>query len=127
MKKMILATLLGLAATGAMAKGHHDHNHGPQQFSGGFVNSQQEVSKVADLANMQDDQFVVLQGQIVKQVNKKDYLFKDASGEVQVEIDRRAWNGVDIAPTDEVKLYGEVDKGLNKLEVEVDRVEKVAK
>ena len=68
-----------------------------------------------------------MQGNIIKQVGKDDFIFKDASGELQVEIDRKAWRGQDISPSDEVKLYGEVDKSWDKMEVDIDCVEKIVK
>ena len=138
MKKRSLATIFVLAtvaASGAFAKGgfqdpqaqHAQYHHKDEFKHGGFVNGNQTVSKAADATSWVDDQYVILQGNIVKQVGKDDYIFKDASGELQVEIDRKAWRGQDISPSDEVKLYGEVDKSWNKTEVDIDRVEKIVK
>ncbi len=81
--------------------------------------------KVADAGSWKDDQFIVLQGKIVEQVGKKDFLFRDASGEIEVEISRRAWHGQEITPNDEVKLFGEVDKSWKKTDIEIHHVEKV--
>ncbi|WP_040976541.1 YgiW/YdeI family stress tolerance OB fold protein [Necropsobacter massiliensis] len=81
--------------------------------------------KVADASTWKDDQFIVLQGNIVEQVGKQDFLFRDASGEIEVEIDRRAWHGQEITPSDAVKLFGEVDKSWKKTEIEIRYVEKV--
>lgn len=138
MKKRSLATIFVLAtvaASSAFAQGGFQDPHAPQvphhqkgDFKrGGFVNGEQTLSKAADATSWVDDQYVILQGNIVKQVGKDDYIFKDASGELQVEIDRKAWRGQDISPSDEVKLYGEVDKSWNKTEVDIDRVEKIVK
>ncbi|WP_109077171.1 YgiW/YdeI family stress tolerance OB fold protein [Aggregatibacter kilianii] len=138
MKKRSLATIFVLstiAATGAFAKGGFQDPNAPQQEHhkkgdfkrGGFVNSDQAVSKVSDANTWKDDQYIILQGNIVKQVGKEDFIFKDASGEIQVEIERKAWHGQDISPSDEVKLYGEVDKSWDKTEVDIDRVEKIVK
>ncbi|QUC05296.1 YgiW/YdeI family stress tolerance OB fold protein [Aggregatibacter sp. oral taxon 513] len=138
MKKRSLATIFVLAtvaASGAFAKGGFQDLHAQQaQYHhkgevkhGGFVNSNQTVSKAADANTWKDDQYIILQGNIVKQVGKDDFIFKDASGEIQVEIDRKAWRGQDISPSDEVKLYGEVDKSWDKMEVDIDRVEKIVK
>lgn len=138
MKKRSLATIFVLATvavSGAFAKGgFHDSNapqaayHHKGEFKhGGFVNGNQTVSKAADANTWKDDQYIILQGNIIKQVGKDDFIFKDASGELQVEIDRKAWRGQDISPSDEVKLYGEVDKSWDKMEVDIDRVEKIVK
>ena len=138
MKKRSLATIFllpTLAASGSCGQGGFPKpkaapvkNHQKGDFKrGGFVNGEQTLSKAADATSWVDDQYVILQGNIVKQVGKDDYIFKDASGELQVEIDRKAWRGQDISPSDEVKLYGEVDKSWNKTEVDIDRVEKIVK
>ena len=141
MKKRSLATIFVLAtvaASGAFAKGgfqdphaqqtqHTQYHHKGEFKHGGFVNGNQTVSKAADANTWKDDQYIILQGNIVKQVGKDDFIFKDASGEIQVEIDRKAWRGQDISPSDEVKLYGEVDKSWDKMEVDIDRVEKIVK
>ena len=119
MKKRSLATIFVLAtvaASGAFAKGafqdphaqqaqHAQYHHKGEFKHGGFINGNQTV----------------------RQVGKDDFIFKDASGELQVEIDRKAWRGQDISPSDEVKLYGEVDKSWDKMEVDIDRVEKIVK
>ncbi|WP_233138821.1 YgiW/YdeI family stress tolerance OB fold protein [Aggregatibacter actinomycetemcomitans] len=138
MKKRSLATILVLstiAATGVFAQGGFQDPNAPKMEHhkkgdfkrGGFVNTDQTVSKASEAGSWQDDQYIILQGNIVKQVGKADFIFKDASGEIQVEIERKAWRGQDVSPSDEVKLYGEVDKSWNKTEVDIERVEKIVK
>ncbi|ACX82522.1 YgiW/YdeI family stress tolerance OB fold protein [Aggregatibacter actinomycetemcomitans] len=138
MKKRSLATILVLstiAATGVFAQGGFQDPNAPKMEHhkkgdfkrGGFVNTDQTVSKASEAGSWQDDQYIILQGNIVKQVGKDDFIFKDASGEIQVEIERKAWRGQDVSPSDEVKLYGEVDKSWNKTEVDIERVEKIVK
>ncbi|TCJ97815.1 uncharacterized protein (TIGR00156 family) [Volucribacter psittacicida] len=138
MKKVVLASLLALSTATAMANeapkgGFQDpaapavaHHHKGKDFrQGGFVNTQQEISKVSDSSKWKDDQYILLEGNIVRQVGKDDFMFKDNSGEIEVEIERRAWAGQTITPEDKVRLYAEVDKSWNKIEVEVNRVEKI--
>ncbi|WP_373767494.1 YgiW/YdeI family stress tolerance OB fold protein [Glaesserella sp.] len=132
MKKFAFITTLVLSATTLSAfassqqGGFQQPKGAPDAMqSGGFVNANQTVHKIIDVAAMHDDQYVVLQGKIVQQIGEDDFLFRDASGEIVVEVERKAWQGQQISPNDEVKLYGEVDKSWNKTEVEVHRVEKV--
>ncbi|AUI66999.1 MULTISPECIES: YgiW/YdeI family stress tolerance OB fold protein [Glaesserella] len=131
---LVLSTLTASAFANSQNGGFQDPN-APQQTTqvkqkgefrhGGYMNSNQAVSKVTEVSSMNDDQYVVLQGKIVKQVGKEDFLFRDASGEINVEIERKAWVGQEITPNNEVKLYGEVDKSWNKTDIEVHRVEKL--
>ncbi|WP_314184734.1 NirD/YgiW/YdeI family stress tolerance protein [Aggregatibacter kilianii] len=143
MKKVSLATILALstvAVTGAFAEGGfqgpsvqqpqqqpQQHHYKDDFKRGGFINSNQSVSKASEANSWLDDQYIILQGHIVKQVGKDDFIFKDSTGEIRVEIERKAWRGQNISPNDEVKLYGEVDKSWEKTEVDIDRVEKIVK
>ncbi|MGQ0287426.1 NirD/YgiW/YdeI family stress tolerance protein [Pasteurellaceae bacterium 22721_9_1] len=108
---------LGFAALSASSFAHKHDN-------GCFVNNNQPVSTVAQAKTLDDDQLVVLQGKIVKQIGKEDFLFRDASGEIAVEIDKELWKGEQITPNDEVKFYGEVDKSANKSRLKFIRLKK---
>ncbi|MCW9710577.1 NirD/YgiW/YdeI family stress tolerance protein [Avibacterium sp. 21-586] len=125
----------------AHKKHHHKHKK-EHKKCGGFVdpnNPQQQtngkkpfannlpVSQISEQATWKDDQRIVLQGNIIKQLSKDDFLFRDKSGEIEVEIEPHAWRGKTITPSDEVKILAEVDKSDKKLELEVQRVAKVAK
>lgn len=76
---------------------------------------------VKDLANQKNDAWVTLQGKLVSQVSHDKYLFSDGSGEIQVEIDQKVWNGVNAGPNDTVKITGEYDRewGMDKNKVDV--------
>ncbi|MGX2975500.1 YgiW/YdeI family stress tolerance OB fold protein [Ursidibacter arcticus] len=121
MKKLSLITTLVLStiSVSALASGFKG------TANGGFTNNAQTVSRVTDIKDLRDDQYIVLQGKIVKQLTKDDFLFRDASGEIVVEIDKDDWGGTQVGPNDEIRIFGEVDKSWNKTEVDVHRVEKV--
>lgn len=89
----------------------------------GFVDESLVLKSVQELANAQDNAPVRIDGQIVKQLDKKHFTFKDASGaETQIEVSKKAWNGQTISPTDNVQIIGKVDKEWNKTEVEVKHI-----
>ncbi len=52
-------------------------------------------------------------------------MFRDASGEVEVEVDQDVWRGTEVGPDDLIRIRGEVDHSWNKTEVEVESLEKV--
>ncbi|HBO38583.1 MAG TPA: hypothetical protein DD638_07945 [Pasteurellaceae bacterium] len=91
---------------------------------GGFVVSQEPV-KVADVEKWSDDQLIVLEGNIIKQVGKRDFVFKDTSGELTLAITRKAWHGETITPNDKVRIVADVEKSWGKTEVEAFFVGKV--
>lgn len=53
------------------------------------------------------------------------YLFRDASGTVNVEIDRKYWNGGTVSPEDKVEIQGKIDKERNKICVDVKQISKI--
>ena len=91
---------------------------------GGFVGGNETIVTVKQVNEMRDDVPVVVQGHIVQRMGHEKYLFEDATGSITVEIDDDEWRGQTVMPTDTVKLYGEVDRGIFKTEIDVDRVEK---
>lgn len=88
-----------------------------------FINNQNaSVSTVAEALKMRDDMPVTLQGHIQKHIHKDKYLFVDSTGQINVEIDDKDWNGVDVKPSDTVQIYGEIDKDWYSTEIDVDAV-----
>ncbi|GKS76870.1 NirD/YgiW/YdeI family stress tolerance protein [Acidovorax sp. SUPP950] len=79
------------------------------------------VKQLLDTAT--DDQHVRLQGRIVSHDGGKNYTFADDSGRMPVEIsDKRFPAGQPISAQQRVELVGEVDKGIRKMEFEVEQV-----
>lgn len=94
--------------------------------AGGFSGpSQQAVVTVARVKDMRDDAKVILQGHIKQHKHGEIYVFEDATGRIDVDIDDEDWGGQQIGPDDRVEIRGEVDKGLRKLEIDVDSIRKI--
>ncbi|KAA0949068.1 MULTISPECIES: NirD/YgiW/YdeI family stress tolerance protein [unclassified Pseudomonas] len=84
----------------------------------------QSVVTVAGAQAASDDTPVVLQGHIVSRLKDHEkYEFKDTTGTIAVEIDDEDLPPVPFNEKTQVKLTGEVDKGLMSREIDVDRVE----
>lgn len=94
---------------------------------GGFSAPGISVSSVSEILTMRDDAHVVMRGYILRHLGKDKYLFKDVTGTITVEIDHDKWSGMIVTQTDQVELYGEVDKDMFSTEVEVDNVVKINK
>jgi uncharacterized protein (TIGR00156 family) len=82
------------------------------------------VSKAGDVRNMPHDTDVVMEGKIESCLGEEKYLFNDGSDTITLEIDNDVWNGLEVGPNDIVIIYGEIDKKFQRLEIEVDRIEK---
>lgn len=72
------------------------------------------VVTVEQAKAMTDDTHVVMQGYIVQHLGGEDYMFKDATGTIRVEIDDDDWKGLDVTDKNLVEIRGEVDTHLRK-------------
>lgn len=121
-----LALLAALAAPVALAMPAMAAPGGkaPGGFSGPVSGAQADT--VAKALTLSDDAPVVLTGNIVSQVagSKDKFIFKDASGEVRMEIERKVFAGQTVTPQDTVRIIGKVDKDLGKdVEIEAKMLE----
>lgn len=123
MKKLSMAVIACMLTAAA----HADFQAAPAQQNavGGFVGGQETIVTVKQVKEMRDDVNVVVQGKILQRMGDEKYLFEDGTGSITVEIDKEDWRGQTVTPDDTVKLYGEVDRGFMKTEIDVDYVEKM--
>ncbi|AWH26441.1 NirD/YgiW/YdeI family stress tolerance protein [Stenotrophomonas sp. YAU14D1_LEIMI4_1] len=82
------------------------------------------VTTVAEARTQHDDQPVVLQGTLVAKIGHERYRFKDATGEIDVEIDDKDLPSHQaVSATTVVELHGEVDTHRFKpTDIDVDHV-----
>lgn len=124
MKKFTIMTALCALVCG-QALADFQPNKPQAPMGGGFVGGNETISTVKQAKEMRDDVPVILQGKILQRMGGDKYLFEDATDSVTVEIDDEDWRGQTVTPNDTVKLYGEVDAGMFKTEIDVDYVEKI--
>ncbi len=128
MKKLSLIAFVGVLAISAA---HADFVEPTPvaaptaQTTGGFVGGKESIVTVRQVKEMRDDVNVVVKGKILQRLGDEKYLFEDGTGSITVEIDKKDWRGQTVTPDDTVKLYGEVDRGILKTEIDVDYVEKM--
>ncbi|KAF0202568.1 MAG: hypothetical protein FD170_1742 [Bacteroidetes bacterium] len=96
------------------------------QFQGpGVINKTFTIKEVSDNASKFDrsDALVKVQGYIVKQMNADTYAFKDKTGTINVEIDRKLLTNRPFDDKTELILIGEVDHDIfEPLEIEIKEV-----
>ncbi|NDO79881.1 TIGR00156 family protein [Citrobacter sp. NCU1] len=124
---MIAVMALSSAPVLAAQQGGFSGPTATQSQSGGFVGPNGSSTTVESAKSLRDDTWVTLRGNIVERISDDLYLFKDATGTVNVDIDHKRWNGVTVTPQDVVEIQGEVDKDWNSVEIDVKQVTKVAK
>lgn len=101
---------------------------GPGAQRGGFSGpaAPADGTTVSEAKKLPDDSIVVLTGNIVAQVPGSDdnYIFRDSTGEIRVDIDHKYFRGQHVTPQNTVRISGEVDKDLGKApEIDVKQVE----
>jgi uncharacterized protein (TIGR00156 family) len=80
---------------------------------------QTQTVTVDEAKNLPDDTIVVLTGIITESFGDDKYTFRDPTGEITVEIDRKIWRGLSLGETDIVEISGEVDVERGKVTVDV--------
>ncbi len=98
---------------------------GATQQSGGFTGPNGSKTTVESAKTLRDDAWVTLRGNIVERISDDTYLFKDATGTINIDINRKRWNGVTVGPQDVVEIQGEIDKDWNSVEIDVKEISKV--
>lgn len=123
MKKI---SLIAILSTIVIASANAEFQATTQtKTGGGFVSGAETISTIKQVMEMRDDVPVIVKGNIVQRMGDETYLFEDATGSITVEIDDDEWRGQTITPSDTVKLYGEVDRGIFKTELDINYVEKL--
>lgn len=94
---------------------------------GGFKDPAAMVNTVAEVKQMNDDSYVVLQGKIEKRIKNEHYLFSDSTSSIEIEIDNDDWHGLEVGPQDTVEIRGELDKGLFSEDIDVKSISLIKK
>ena len=81
------------------------------------------VSKISDVKAMPDDTEVVIQGVIVQNLGDENYLVKDDSGTVNIEIDEDLVQGNTITPEAEVLITATVDQEGNVTSLDAEEIQ----
>ena len=114
----ILLFVLALPALPAQAD---PRDYAPGGFQGPSSHS---VTTVAAAHKTWDDTYVTLVGHIVQRLSNDDYLFRDATGEIVVDIDHHIFRGQTVTPQTRVRITGEVDKEfMERTTIDVDVLE----
>ena len=119
MKKIsVLALIAMMPICGAFA------GPGKTMNNNGMMNTQPAVWSVTEVVSLPDDTPVVMRGRITKNLGNNIFVFEDGSGTIMMEIDEESWNGNTVRVDDIVTVYGNVDKGSNYTEIDVESIVK---
>lgn len=111
-------TILTLLAIGGIAL----FSHNVMATNAAHTNNK-PVSKISDVKAMPDDTEVVIQGVIVQNLGDENYLVKDDSGTVTIEIDEDLVQGNTITPEAEVLITATVDQEDNVTSLDAEEIQ----
>jgi len=120
----LAGVLLLAGAAFAQTAGGYKGNSAPGATGSGDFTGASTVLSVKQAKSMKDDEKVTLRGTIESHIGSDKYIFKDASGTIEIEIDDRCWAGQTISATDRVEIVGEMDTDWNSVEIDVKRIRK---
>ena len=88
--------------------------------------SQPKAVEVAEVNELLDDDRIALQGNLIQQTDDDNYIFKDATGEMEIEIDQDKFANITVTPEDEVLIIGEADVDVFETTIEAEELQLVA-
>ena len=81
---------------------------------------------INEAMNLSHDSFVILNGNIINTLaGHHNFLFRDASGEITVDIGPKEWRGLSIGASDRVEIYGEVKNHRGLVSIKVHAIRKI--
>jgi uncharacterized protein (TIGR00156 family) len=93
----------------------------PAQFVG--PSSSQQISTVEEALTARRGQDVSVEGFVVEHLRDRYYLFRDATGEIRVKVDRHRWRDRRVTSKTLVRLTGRIDRDFRELYINVGRVD----
>ncbi len=136
MKKALLLASLCLLSTPVFAANNVInqnalHMANTQTPQGGFTGPSvvigiSTIKEAINAGMFSDDTPVTLTGHITHSLGGELYQFKDNTGEIAIKIDHDKWFGLQVTPETKITIQGEIDKELNSIEIDVDRVQKAS-
>ncbi len=92
------------------------HSSASAQFSG---SAQSNMTTVEQVRAARVGSRVSLTGSLKKEVRRAQYLFRDATGDIRVRIEREFWRGRDVTSTTVLELRGKVENDVRGRFVDV--------
>jgi uncharacterized protein (TIGR00156 family) len=83
------------------------------------------LATVQMLAKMNDDDKVILEGHLIKNLGEHLYLFEDATGKVKIEITVEQFKAESFSPKNRMRVIGEIDKETSEVTIDIESIERV--
>lgn len=113
MKKLLsLTTLLVLSSTAVAG------------FNGNSADAP-KMTVAKALKIKQDNAPVQISGKILRQVDNDEFIFGDGTGQIKIDVEDHAWNGLNVGANETITIFGTVDhESFEPNTIDVYRVQK---
>ncbi|MDP5291684.1 NirD/YgiW/YdeI family stress tolerance protein [Oceanimonas sp. CHS3-5] len=131
MRKTSLAGLLGLLWLAAAPVSAHDngrwhrHEYEPDyrgEYRQEYRRDRLPITSVAEARRLADDSRIILSGRIVRRLDDDEFLFRDGTGTIRIEMDKDDWRRLRRHRRGRILIWAEVDRDKRRVELEVERV-----
>jgi len=74
---------------------------------------------VNETRNLPHDSWVIVTGNIISSLGRNNYMFRDSTGDIIIDIGSKEWRGLSVGVNDRVEIYGEVkiNRGIASIKV----------
>ncbi|MCT7655815.1 NirD/YgiW/YdeI family stress tolerance protein [Oceanimonas sp. NS1] len=131
MRPSSFAGLLGLLWLAAGAASAHDdqrwHHHEYEreyrhEYRNEYRRERLPVTSVAEARRLADDSRIILSGHIVRRLNDDEFLFRDGTGTIKIDMDDDDWRKLRRHRRGQLLIWAEVDRDKRRVKLEVERV-----
>lgn len=88
--------------------------------------SEPHIGTVESVLTMSDDMPVTVQGKLTEKLEEEHFIFKDSTGEIEVEIDDDLLKERIITPENKIQITGEVDIEDSIVTIEADSLKVIS-
>lgn len=80
------------------------------------------VTTTANAKNLQNQDWVTLEGNIVKKTGEERYLFRDPTDSIEITVNDDCWGGQEVTSDDLVSISGKVTKKQDSIAIHVENI-----
>jgi uncharacterized protein (TIGR00156 family) len=78
-------------------------------YAGHKLQQENRQSRIKDVRDLRKNAWVTLEGNIVSKGKDSDYIFRDTTGKIDIEIPDKVWSGQHFGAQDLVRVSGRVE------------------
>jgi uncharacterized protein (TIGR00156 family) len=121
------STFLGVCVLTAVLSAGTAYGQGFTGPGSGTIPGQAQTVTVSQAGSLPDNSLVILTGNIVQALGREKYTFRDATGDITIDIDRELWilTGLSISPNDRVEIGGKLDVERRRTKLDVKYIKKL--